>query len=71
MNIYQPLEHALGIPWVIQATVLAAGLLLFAGWLIRKQIAAAGGGLLPDEGLTLRNAAELIVELGVSPSPPR
>jgi F-type H+-transporting ATPase subunit a len=63
VNIYQPLEHALGIPWVIQATVLAAGMLIFAGWLIRKQIAAAGGGLLPDEGLTLRNAAELIVEM--------
>ena len=41
MNIYAPLEHAFHISWVLQATVLAAGLLLFGGLVLRRQIAAA------------------------------
>ena len=64
MNIYAPLEHALGIPWVLQAAALAALLLVLAGLAIRRRLAvAADGGLLPDEGLTIRNAGELIVEM--------
>ena len=51
MNIYAPLEHALHVPWVLQAAVLAAVLL-----------GVAGGGVLPDEGVTLRNALEVVVE---------
>ena len=63
MNIYAPLEHALGIPWVLQAAVLAAVLLLVSGLVIRRQLAVAGGGILPDHGLTLRNVGELIAEM--------
>ncbi|MEE9607798.1 MAG: F0F1 ATP synthase subunit A [Myxococcota bacterium] len=62
MNIYAPLEHALHIPWVLQAAVLAAGLICLAGVLVRRQIAAAGGGVVPDEGVTLRNALEVIID---------
>ena len=62
MNIYAPLEHALHVPWVLQAAVLAAVLLAVAGALIRRQLAVAGGGVLPDEGVTLRNAIEVVVE---------
>lgn len=62
MNIYGPLEHALHVPWVLQAAVLAAVLLAVAGALIRRQLAMAGGGVLPDEGVTLRNAIEVVVE---------
>lgn len=61
MNIYAPLEHA-GIPWVIQASILAAGLLLFLGWQVRRSLAASGGGLIPDEGVTVRNVLEAMVE---------
>ena len=61
MNIYQPLEFVL--PWVIQAALLAGALLLSAGVLVRHRIAAAGGGgVLPDEGITVRNAVEVIIE---------
>ena len=62
MNIYAPLEHALHIPWVIQAALLATLLLLVAGLLLRRQIAAAGGGVVPDEGVTLRNVVEVLVD---------
>ena len=61
MNIYAPLSGS--IPWVIQASLLAGFLVLAAGFLIRRQIAQAGGGVVPDEGVSLRNAVELIVEM--------
>ncbi len=60
MNVYAFLEDH--IPWVIQASILAAALLLAVGIGVRRQIAAAAGGVVPDEGVTLRNAAEVVVE---------
>lgn len=50
------------IPAVAQASILAAGLLLLSGVVIKRQIAAAGGGVLPDEGVTIRNIFEVIVD---------
>jgi len=60
VNIYTPLEPL--VPWVIQAAILAGILMLAAGMLIRRRIAGAHGGLVPDEGVTLRNCFEVIVE---------
>ena len=60
MNIYTPLESA--VPWVIQAAILAGILMLAAGMLIRRKLAAEHGGVVPDEGVTLRNCFEVIVE---------
>lgn len=61
MSIYAPLEH-LGIPVVVQSALLA-GLLLFASaMLAKRQIAATGGGVLPDEGVSIRNVLEFVVE---------
>ncbi len=62
MNIYAPLEHAFHIPWVLQASVLAAGLLMLGGLVLRRQIVAADGGIVPDEGVTLRNVTEVLVD---------
>lgn len=62
MSIYGPLEHALGISPVIQAAVLAIAILCLAGLLLRRQIAAAEGGVVPDEGVTLRNVTEVLVD---------
>lgn len=58
MTIHEPLSHV--VPVVFQAAVLAAGLLLAGGVLVKRQIAA--GGVLPDEGITLRNVYEALVE---------
>ncbi len=60
MNIYTPLESV--VPWVVQASILAGFLILAAGMLIRRRIATENGGLVPDEGVTLRNCFEVIVE---------
>jgi F-type H+-transporting ATPase subunit a len=60
--IYHFLEESLGIPWVIQASVLSCLLLLAAGFAVRSRIAGADGGVLPDEGVTIRNLFEVIVE---------
>ncbi|MCG8589984.1 MAG: F0F1 ATP synthase subunit A [Proteobacteria bacterium] len=62
MTVYSPLENALGIPATAQAAVLACVLLFATSWAVRRQLAAAGGGLVPDEGVTLRNVVELVID---------
>ena len=61
MSIYEPLQH-LGVPVVIQSASLAILLLGVSALLVRRQIAVSGGGVLPDEGVTVRNVLELIIE---------
>jgi len=48
---------------VIQASVLGGVLLLVTGLLVRRRIAQTGGGVVPDEGLSLRNVVEILVEM--------
>ena len=61
MSIYGPLEHV-GVPQVFQAAVLVSLLLVAVGWAVRRQLADANGGVVPDEGVTLRNVMELVVD---------
>jgi F-type H+-transporting ATPase subunit a len=56
------MEHQTQVPWVIWSSLFAGLLLVSAGVAVRSRLAAADGGLLPDEGLSLRNVAEIIVE---------
>ena len=60
MNIFSFLEDQ--IPWVVQAALLSGALLLLVGFAVRRQIAAAGGGVVPDEGVTLRNVFEVMID---------
>lgn len=62
MNIYHPL-HELGVGEVYQMVALAVILLMLAGLAIRKRVAADGGGIVPDEGVTVRNVIEVVVEM--------
>lgn len=62
MNIYQVLEHTAGISWVIQAAILAALLLIVGALFVRGRLAAAQGGVMPDEGVSFRNVIEVMVE---------
>jgi F-type H+-transporting ATPase subunit a len=62
MTIFRLLEDATGISWVIYSALFAGLLIFSAGLLVRARIAAAGSSVLPDEGFTLRNLAELVVE---------
>ncbi|MFB0978115.1 MAG: F0F1 ATP synthase subunit A [Myxococcota bacterium] len=59
-SIYAPLE-SVGLGFVFQAALLAAIMLGLAGLSVKKRLAAEGGGILPDEGVTLRNLIEVIV----------
>jgi F-type H+-transporting ATPase subunit a len=61
LNIYTPLDPM--IPWVIQAAILVGGLMCLAGVMVRRKIAATGGGVIPDEGISLRNVLEVLVEM--------
>ena len=62
MTVYGPLHGHLGVPVGVQAVVIGATVLIITGLLLKRQIAsAAQEGVLPDEGMTLRNVLELIV----------
>ena len=60
MNIFEYFEHQ--IPDFAQAALFASVLLMLAGFVVRRQIAAASGGIIPDEGVTLRNVFEVMVD---------
>ena len=50
------------IPVVLTGTWFVMGILLVAGWLARASLARAKDPVVPDEGLSLRSVAELLVE---------
>lgn len=62
MTIYYPLEHWLHVPWPVQAALLSGLLLVGTGFAVRRKLAGPDGGVIPDEGLTVRNMVEVIVE---------
>ncbi|HEX5065254.1 MAG TPA: F0F1 ATP synthase subunit A [Myxococcota bacterium] len=59
--IFHELEHLIGVPWVIQATLFAAVLLLVCGFMVRARVAGPRGGVIPDEGTSVRNVLEVLV----------
>jgi len=62
VTIFDPLAQV-GIPIPVQASLFAALILIASGLVVRRRIAdAAQEGLLPDDGFSLRNAMELMVE---------
>jgi F-type H+-transporting ATPase subunit a len=60
--IFQSIEHWIHVPWVIQATLFAGVLLILGGLQVRKRVAGPRGGVLPDEGVSVRNVLEVLVE---------
>lgn len=60
--IFHTLEGSIGLSWVLQAALLAGLLLLVAGLMVRAKVATPDGGVLPDDGVTLRNLLEVLVE---------
>ena len=60
--IFHEIEHLIHFPWVMQAALLAGVLLVLAGLSVRRRIAEPEGGVIPDEGVTIRNLIEVIVE---------
>ena len=60
--IFHELEHIIHVPWVIQAALLSGVLLMLAGVMVRRRAATADGGVMPDEGMSVRNLVEVLVE---------
>ena len=60
--IFQEIEHLIHVSWVFQAAAVAGALLLVMGYSVRKRLADPGSGVLPDEGITIRNMAEVVIE---------
>ena len=62
MSIYGFLEPV-GVPVVVQAAIMATIILLVTGFVLKRQLAvAADQGVVPDEGVSLRNVLELVVD---------
>ena len=62
MNFFEDLSHLTGIPWMYISAVFAAVVLMLAGLTVRRAVAGEHGGVLPDEGVTLRNVFEVVIE---------
>jgi F-type H+-transporting ATPase subunit a len=63
VNIFHSLQEATHVSWVVWSSLFAAAVLLVSGVLVRGRLVAAQGGLVPDEGFSLRNVLELLVEM--------
>ena len=63
MNIFASLEHATQIPWVFWSSFFTIALLLGTGALVRSRLAAANGGVIPDDGFSVRNLLEMLMEM--------
>ena len=62
-NLFQSLEHATHIHWLIWSALFSATLIMATGLVVRRSLAAANGGVIPDEGFSLRNAVEFMVDV--------
>jgi F-type H+-transporting ATPase subunit a len=60
--LFEQFEHWTGVMWFIYAALVAGGLLLLAGVLVSRKLAGPSGGVVPDEGISLRNVLEVLVE---------
>ena len=61
MNLFEDLAHVVHIPWVYLSAIFASIVLLVAGLSVRR--AASGeNGVLPDEGVSIRNIVEVVIE---------
>jgi F-type H+-transporting ATPase subunit a len=63
VTVFQQLEHATHVPWVIWSSLAAALLLLGGGLVVRSRLAATDGGIVPDPGFSLRNVFEILTEM--------
>ncbi len=62
MSVFSSLEQSTQIPWVVWSSLFAATVILFSGLLVRRRLAATHGGVVPDDGMSVRNVCELLVE---------
>jgi F-type H+-transporting ATPase subunit a len=61
MNLFTWLEHGIQVPWIVSSSLFTVALLVIGGFSVRRAV-ANGGGVVPDEGLSIRNILEVLVE---------
>ena len=64
MNLFEDLAHVVHIPWVYLSAIFAALVLMMAGLTVRRATAGENG-VLPDEGVSIRNVVEFGPGTGV------
>ena len=62
MNAFENLAHLLHTEWVFVSALFAAGVLILAGLSVTRAVAGENGGVIPDEGVTIRNVIEVIIQ---------
>lgn len=64
MNVFKILTEQLGadVPWIFLSAAFAAALLLLAGLSVKRAVAGESAGVVPDEGVSIRNVVEIVVE---------
>ena len=62
MNLFETLAHPLHTEWIYLSALFAAGLLILAGFAVQRAVAGEGRGVVPEEGLSIRNVVEVIIE---------
>jgi len=62
MNVFESLAHQVETEWIFFSALFAAVLLLLAGLSVKRAVAGENGGVLPDEGVSLRNVIEVIMQ---------
>lgn len=62
MNLFETLAHQLHVEWIYLSAAFAAGLLILAGLAVQRAVAGEGRGVLPEDGFSLRNLFEVIIE---------
>ena len=62
MNIFETLGHHLEIEWIFFSALGASALLILAGLSVRRAVAGENGGVIPEEGLSVRNVIEVMIE---------
>lgn len=62
MNVFEYLSNQLGVPWIILSAIFATLLLLLAGISVKRAVSGEHGGIVPDEGVSIRNIVELVIE---------
>ena len=62
MSVFSTLEDLTGIPWVVISGLFTFSIMIFFSWRIKVGIASSSGGVVPDNGPSIRNLFEIIVE---------
>jgi len=62
MNLFETIGHQLHIEWIYLSALAAAGLLVLAGFAVQRAVAGEGRGILPEQGVSIRNVAEVVIE---------